>query len=79
MHTPVTLNEWLGYLFPAELTELDRLIKTLPLHARVLNIGAGGGVSSATILTARADVTLVSVDIQDTSSPNGCLASLPPS
>lgn len=74
-HTPHTLNDWLGYCFPAEMDELTRLARLLPEYPRVLNIGAGGGVSGATFMASRPDLFLTTIDIQDTASPFGSLES----
>lgn len=67
------LNNALPYLFPREIDELTRLAQDLPPNPRVLNIGAGNGVSAATFLASRPDLYLMTVDIQQASSPFGCL------
>jgi predicted O-methyltransferase YrrM len=74
-HTPQSLNTWLGYCYPAEIDELTRLAQLLPDSPRVLNIGAGGGVSGAVFLAARPDLHLTTVDVQAVSSPFGSLES----
>jgi predicted O-methyltransferase YrrM len=61
------------YLFPAELPALQRLVNMLPDHPVVVNIGAGAGTSGLAILETRPDVTLYTIDVQDESSPFGCL------
>jgi predicted O-methyltransferase YrrM len=65
--------DWLGYLSHGEIEELKRLAQSLPGNPVVVNIGAGGGTSGLTFLEARPDLTLYTVDIQDDSSPLGCL------
>lgn len=74
-HTPQSLNLWLGYCYPDEMIELTRLVNTLPEKPRVLNIGAGGGVSGAVFLAARPDLYLMTIDIQEAASPFGSLES----
>lgn len=61
------------YLYPAELPFLKKLVQSVPAGSVVINIGAGAGTSGLAILEARPDVTLVTVDITDASSPFGCL------
>jgi predicted O-methyltransferase YrrM len=55
--------------------ELTRLVNTLPANPRVLNIGAGGGVSGAVFLDARPDLHLTTIDLQAAASPFGSLES----
>lgn len=62
-----------GYLFVAELAELKRLARTLPENPVVVNIGAGAGTSGLAFLESRPDLTLYTIDIQNESSPFGCL------
>lgn len=64
---------WLGYLSLEEIDELKRLAQLLPENPVVVNIGAGGGTSGLTLLESRPDLTLYTLDIQDESSPLGCL------
>lgn len=61
------------YLFPAELPALKELVRTLPPNPFVVNIGAGSGTSGLAIIESRKDVTLLTIDCQDASSPFGCL------
>lgn len=61
------------YLYPAEVPALRELTRMLPPNPVIVNIGSGSGTSGLTFLTTRDDVTLVTVDIQDESSPFGCL------
>lgn len=61
------------YLYPAEVPTLKWLVQSLPPHPLVVNIGAGAGTSGLAILESRPDAWLVTVDIQDESSPFGCL------
>lgn len=73
IHTPQSLNAWLGYLYPPELDELTRLCRILPSRPRVVNIGAGGGVSAAVFLMSRPDLHLTTIDIQKDGHPFGSL------
>lgn len=73
MRTLQDLNLQLGYCFPNEITELTRLAQSLPLNSRILNIGAGGGVSAVTFLLARPDLRVTTIDITQESSPHGSL------
>lgn len=75
IHTPQSLNAWLGYLFPPEMDELTRLCHTLPNNPRVVNIGAGGGVSGAVFMASRPDLYLYTIDKTAESHPFGSLAS----
>lgn len=61
------------YLYPAELPYLKSLVQMLPRNPTVINIGAGAGTSGLAILETRDDVTLVTIDVTDASSPFGCL------
>lgn len=61
------------YFYPDELPFFKSLVKQLAPWPRVLNIGAGAGTSGLAILETRDDVTLITVDITDASSPYGCL------
>lgn len=61
------------YLYPQELPALKLLVAQLPPNPLVVNIGAGAGTSGLAILESRPDVILVTIDIQDASSPFGCL------
>ena len=61
------------YLYPNELPFLKSLVETLGPSPVVVNIGAGAGTSGLAILESRPDVTLITIDVQDESSPFGCL------
>lgn len=76
-HDVWSVQAWLGYLFEKEVIELQRLAReALEMGSpTVVNIGAGGGTSGllfAEILGENG--YLYTVDIQDESSPFGCLA-----
>lgn len=73
-HTSTTVREWLGYLTQAEIDELKRLAGSIKRNKPVVvNIGAGGGTSGLAFMESREDLTLVTIDITDESSPMGCL------
>lgn len=72
--TAESVRQWLRYLFPGELAYLKELARSLPPNPTIINIGAGGGTSGLAFMEAREDVDLVTIDIQDESSPTGCLA-----
>lgn len=61
------------YLFPDELPALKGLVALLPPNPTIINIGAGAGTSGLAFLESRPDVTLLTIDITDASSPFGCL------
>lgn len=61
------------YLYPQEVPALKRLVARLPANPLVINIGAGAGTSGLAILESRPDVMMATFDIQDESSPFGCL------
>lgn len=71
--TSAEVRDSFKYLYPDELPFLKSLVKQLAPWSRVLNIGAGAGTSGLAILETRPDVTLITVDITDASSPFGCL------
>ena len=73
MRTSSDVQQWLKYLFPEELEHLKELARALPPSPVVINIGAGGGTSGLAFMEARPDMHLVTIDIQDESSPFGCL------
>lgn len=61
------------YLFPQEVPALKLLAAQLPPNPLIINIGAGAGTSGLLFLETRPDAVLVTIDIQDESSPFGCL------
>lgn len=61
------------YLFVDEVPALKSLVLSLPPKPLVVNIGAGAGTSGLAILECRKDTMLVTIDIQNDSSPLGCL------
>ena len=67
------LADWLGYLSHEEIDFLKSLAQLLPRQPMVVNLGAGGGTSALAFLEARPDLLLCSIDIQEESSPLGCL------
>lgn len=67
------LSDWLGYLSRAEVAALKYLALLLPRNPMVVNIGAGAGTSALAFLEARRDLRLCTIDIQEESSPLGCL------
>lgn len=73
MLTSEQLQRDFHYLYPAELPVLKWLVAGLPDNPLVINIGSGAGTSGLAILEARPDVTLVTIDVTDLSSPFGCL------
>lgn len=73
IHTPQSLNAAFGYLYPPEIDELTRLCRSLPSRPRVVNIGAGAGVSGAVIMASRPDLHMTTIDLVLESDPNGCL------
>ena len=73
MTTAAEVQRAFHYLFPQELPALDALANMLPPNPTIINIGAGAGTSGLLFLESRPDVTLVTIDIQDESSPFGCL------
>lgn len=72
-HDPYSLSDWLNYLSHNEIDFLARLARSLPDNPTVVNIGAGGGTSALTLLTARHDLNLYSVDIEPGITPVGGL------
>lgn len=72
--TSDTVQEAFGYLFVDEVAALKTLAQGLPGDfPLIVNIGAGAGTSGLAFVESRPDVRLVTVDIQDESSPFGCL------
>lgn len=71
--TSDTVQEAFGYLFADEVAALKTLAQGLPDNPTIVNIGAGAGTSGLAFVESRPDVTLYTVDIQDESSPFGCL------
>lgn len=72
-NTAETLQQAFHYLYPAEIPALKTLARMLPANPVVINIGAGAGTSGLAFLESRPDLTIYTVDIQDESSPFGCL------
>lgn len=72
-YTSQDVQEWLRYFYPIELPAFKDLVADLPPYPVVVNIGAGGGTSGLAIAETRPDLVLVTIDIQDLSSPFGCL------
>lgn len=73
MLTSTELRDAFKYLFTDEVPALKSLVRMLPVNPLVVNIGAGAGTSGLAIMESRPDVTLLTIDIQDASSPFGCL------
>ena len=71
--TSESIQKWLRYLFIDELAALKRLAADLPPDPTIVNIGAGGGTSGLAFMESRGDLHLITIDIQDESSPFGCL------
>lgn len=71
--TSDTVQEAFGYLFVDEVAALKQLAQSLPENPTIVNIGAGAGTSGLAFVESRPDVTLFTVDVQDASSPFGCL------
>jgi predicted O-methyltransferase YrrM len=66
--------DWLHYLTHAEVDELQRLAQSLPEPLPIaVQIGAGGGTGGLALMQSRDDLLLYTIDIQDISSPYGCL------
>lgn len=62
-----------GFLTLAEIELLDQLVKTLPKDPLIINLGAGVGTSAMTILEARDDAFVVTVDKRCDEHPLGGL------
>lgn len=73
MITAAEIQKAFHYLYPAELPALQGLARQLPENPVVVNIGSGAGTSGLAFLESRPDLYLVTIDIQDESSPFGCL------
>jgi predicted O-methyltransferase YrrM len=69
----VALRDAFGFLYVDELPFLQRLAAQCPPHPVFVNIGAGAGTSALTLVEARADALLFTVDIQFEGSPHGSL------
>jgi predicted O-methyltransferase YrrM len=75
-HNVWSVQSWLGYLFEDEVIEMQRFARELlelgdPV---VINIGAGGGTSGILFMEIFKDKGyLYTIDVQDESSPFGCL------
>ena len=73
MITAADIQRDFHYLYPAELPALKLLVAQLPTYSLVVNIGSGAGTSGLAIMETRRDIQLLTLDIQDSSSPLGCL------
>ena len=67
------LSKSFGFLTLGEIELLDQLVKTLPKDPLIINLGAGVGTSAMTILEARDDAFVVTVDKQCEEHPLGSL------
>lgn len=67
------LSSSFGLLTLLEIGLLDQLVKTLPKDPLIINIGAGVGTSAMTILEARDDAFVVTVDMEGGENPLGGL------
>lgn len=74
MLTAAQLRDDFHYFYKAELPAFQSLVHSLPPNPLVINIGAGAGTSGLAIIEARDDAAMITIDIQDESSPFGCLA-----
>lgn len=63
-HSPYSLSDWLFYMSHPEIDLLHELAMGLPDSPVVVNIGAGGGTSGLTFMASRADLRLVTIDIE---------------
>lgn len=75
MLTAQDVQKSFHYLFPQELPALQVLVAQLPPNPLVINIGAGSGTSGLAIMEVRPDVSLVTIDIENSDSPLGSLYS----
>lgn len=75
IHDAMSVQNWLGYLFVDEVLALKNLAKSLRKNPIIVNIGAGGGTSGLAFMESRTDLTLITIDIRDVSSPLGSLES----
>jgi predicted O-methyltransferase YrrM len=67
------LSNSFGLLTLAEVELIDQLVKTLPKDPLIINLGAGVGTSAMTILEARDDAFVVTVDRECGEHPLGGL------
>ena len=67
------LSNKFGFLTLAEVELLDQLVKTLPKDPLIINLGAGVGTTAMTILEARDDAFVVTVDRECGEHPLGGL------
>lgn len=72
-HNPYSLGDWLNYLSHNEIDFLARLAGSLPDNPTTVNIGAGGGTSALTFLTARHDARVITVELEAGITPIGGL------
>lgn len=73
MTTSSELQVAFGYLTEAELAALKQLAQMLPDNPVVVNVGAGAGTSGLAFMESRPDLHLITIDIQYSDSPFGCL------
>jgi predicted O-methyltransferase YrrM len=66
--TAEELADWQGYLTRREVAFLKILAEMLPKNPVIVNIGAGAGTSTLAFLEARADCTVISIDLLTTES-----------
>lgn len=71
--TAEDVRQAFGYLFRAEIDTLREIVLSLPPNPLIVNIGAGAGTSGLLVLETRSDITLITIDITNESSPLGCL------
>jgi len=67
------LSNKFGFLTLWEVDLLDQLVKTLPKDPLIINLGAGVGTTAMTILEARDDAFVVTVDRRCDEHPLGSL------
>lgn len=67
------LSNSFGFLTLKEIELLDQLVKTLPKDPLIINLGAGVGTSAMTVLEARDDAFVVTVDKRCDEHPLGGL------
>lgn len=73
MQTAQKVRDSFNYLSQGELDLLREIVLSLPPNPVIVNIGAGAGTSGLLFLETRSDTIVHTIDIQDESSPFGCL------